>query len=91
VLEPTISSQLAEAASLMLVGMAVVFVFLTLLIVAVNGLSWLCSKLPQSDILDTTSTTQTNTPTTNIPVIPAHHIAAITAAFAAKNKNKSTK
>ena len=88
----TVSAQLAEAASLMLVGMVVVFVFLALLIIAVNALSWLCSKLPQSEPQPQRPLTAVSpAPQTISHGVPPEHVAAITAAFALRQKRKNTK
>jgi oxaloacetate decarboxylase gamma subunit len=39
---------LIEAATLMLVGMSIVFIFLSLLIGAVNFIAWICGKFPEN-------------------------------------------
>jgi oxaloacetate decarboxylase gamma subunit len=41
---------LSEAAVLLGVGMVVVFVFLSVLILAVYGISWLCQKFPEEQV-----------------------------------------
>ena len=46
-MDSNITSALTEAAVLLGVGMAVVFVFLSVLILAVYGISWLCHKFPE--------------------------------------------
>ena len=47
-METNITSALAESAILLGVGMVVVFVFLTLLIGAVQLISYLCEKFPEA-------------------------------------------
>ena len=42
-----LSTMLSEAATLLLVGMSVVFIFLSLLIAAINVIAWLCAKYPE--------------------------------------------
>lgn len=46
-----IYSVLLDAAGLLLVGMVVVFVFLTILIGAIHLIEWLCNKLPDTEEL----------------------------------------
>lgn len=79
-----VTSQLTEAASLMFVGMLVVFLFLALLIAAVNGLSWLCSLFPEqsSDDVSAATSSVSTAQSEAEKEIPKEHIAAINAAFA---------
>lgn len=49
-MQATISELLSEAATLMLVGMIVVFVFLTLLIGAINLIAFINTKLPEEPL-----------------------------------------
>jgi len=84
----TITTQLAEAATLMLVGMLVVFVFLTMLIVAVNGLTWLCKRVQKNKNNNQPKTESSNTTMASAGV-PQAHLAAITAAIAIHQKNHS--
>lgn len=44
-----ISTILVDSAMLLLVGMSVVFVFLTLLIGAIHLIEWLCKKFPAAE------------------------------------------
>lgn len=44
-----ISTILVDSAMLLLVGMSVVFVFLTLLIGAIHLIQWLCNKFPAAE------------------------------------------
>ena len=46
-MQESVSELLLEAGTLLLVGMSVVFVFLTLLIVAINLIAYLCAKFPE--------------------------------------------
>ena len=61
-MDPNITSALTEAAVLLGVGMVVVFVFLSVLILAVYGISWVCHKFPE-DKVDTNL--NVNVPKTN--------------------------
>lgn len=49
-MDSNITSALSEAAVLLGVGMVVVFVFLSVLILAVYGISWLCHKFPEEQV-----------------------------------------
>ena len=82
-LTTSVTQQLAEAASLMLVGMVVVFLFLTLLIFAVKGLTRFCQLLPQTDNNNIPDTESSNKALVGVP---QEHIAAITAAVAMHRK-----
>ncbi|MFC3095014.1 oxaloacetate decarboxylase [Alteromonas sediminis] len=80
-----VTAQLTEAATLMFVGMVVVFVFLAILIVAVKALTWFCNQIPQNNNnkrQETESSTMTMAETQVLP----EHIAAITAAIALHHK-----
>ncbi|GAB3034577.1 OadG family transporter subunit [Bowmanella dokdonensis] len=46
-MDPNVTSLLQDAALLLLVGMVVVFAFLSLLIGVVNLISWICGRLPE--------------------------------------------
>lgn len=76
----SISAQLMEAATLMLVGMVVVFAFLTLLIGGVKLIAFVCAKFPESTPQETMSRG------TSPQTVSAHNdnriVAAITAAIA---------
>ena len=48
-MQTNVSGLLVEAGTLLLVGMSVVFVFLTLLIGAINLIAMICSKFPEDD------------------------------------------
>ncbi len=49
-MQEDVASALLEAANLLLVGMGVVFAFLTLLIGAVNLIAWLNRKFPEPQV-----------------------------------------
>ena len=80
-----VATQLAEAGSLMLVGMAVVFVFLTILIAAVNGLTWFCQTFLENT--NNTSTPNTESSSSAFAGVPKEHVAAISAAIEMHHKN----
>lgn len=79
----TINQLLLEAANLMLVGMVVVFAFLTLLILGVNGLASFCRRFlgqepeapKRASVKRTPTTTQNQTQT-----VDGQLVAAISAA-----------
>lgn len=81
-----ISTLLLDAAILLVVGMSVVFVFLTILIFAIHAIEWISNKLPsgQPDAR-TFSVNQVVTPSQLAPVTSTENVspqvvAAITAA-----------
>lgn len=80
-----VTSLLLEAATLLLVGMSVVFVFLSTLIGAVTGIAWLCAKYPANEAAASAALAMSNRPSP-APQSPQHIplpvIAAITAAIA---------
>ena len=47
-MQTELADMLVEAATLMLVGMLMVFIFLSLMIGAVNLVAWICAKFPES-------------------------------------------
>lgn len=77
-----VADALLEAANLLLVGMVVVFLFLTMLIGAINLIAWLNTIIP-----DSSSNTSANEFKANTPVTPAQQgvspkvVAAIGAAI----------
>lgn len=52
----TVSDLVLQGVNLMLLGMGIVFSFLAILVVALNGMSKLASALYQPEILESTST-----------------------------------
>jgi oxaloacetate decarboxylase gamma subunit len=77
-----VTSLLFEAANLLVVGMVVVFLFLSLLIGAVTGIAWLCAKFPQEDVtLQATLETKSGTSLVHQGEIPQPVITAIAAAI----------
>ncbi len=52
-MQANISDLLLEAAILLSVGMTVVFIFLTLLIGAINVIAFISSKFPEPEVLST--------------------------------------
>lgn len=84
----SISELLMEAGNLLLVGMGFVFVFLTILIFAVNGLKAFCERFPGQERQVPTRASGAKAPST--PVADNNVIAAISAAVHAHRiaKNK---
>ncbi|WP_416305838.1 OadG family transporter subunit [Neptunicella sp. SCSIO 80796] len=76
-MENDIATLLNEAALLMVVGMVVVFLFLVLLIGAVNLIAAICAKFPDTDI----PSTPTRTPVASNKAVSANIVAAISAAI----------
>ncbi|TMP32640.1 OadG family protein [Pseudoalteromonas rubra] len=72
-----ITALLAQAANLMLTGMVGVFVFLSILIIAVKGLSRFAAPAEQAP---PSSRVSKSTPTSGEQV-PSEHLAAISAAI----------
>jgi oxaloacetate decarboxylase gamma subunit len=83
-----LSSLFSEAAILMLVGMGFVFVFLSILILAINLLAKLAVKFP-----DPIPQTRQPKRATNVDTgeIPANIVAAITSAVTQYRKNNTKK
>ncbi|MEP4891079.1 MAG: OadG family transporter subunit [Aliiglaciecola sp.] len=85
-MQASISELLIEAANLMVVGMVVVFVFLTLLIGAVNLIAAINRRLPEEVVPAAAARTQrkvtTDKSSSSVP------IAAITAAVHQYRKNR---
>lgn len=77
----TINQLLFEAANLMLVGMVVVFAFLALLILGVNGLASFCRKFPgQEPEAPKRASAKRNPTTTKDQTVDGQLVAAISAA-----------
>nr|WP_232283232.1 OadG family transporter subunit [Paraglaciecola sp. T6c] len=79
-MQPDVMSLLLEAGMLLLVGMSVVFLFLTLLIGAVNLIAWVCAKFPEEELSVLNQTRNRATPAANQSGVSAPVVAAITAA-----------
>lgn len=84
-MQTNISELLAEASTLMVVGMGVVFVFLTLMIGAVNLIAFINRKLPEES-LPNQSPTSRRAPSANRQDNGAP-VAAIAAAIHQYRKN----
>ena len=82
----TVANQLLEAGSLMLVGMLVVFSFLSLLIVALRLLTWFCGRLPQEQHNYNNQIPNSESSLPASTAVPGAHVAAITAALKMHNK-----
>ncbi|MFT6896976.1 MAG: oxaloacetate decarboxylase gamma subunit [Paraglaciecola sp.] len=77
-----VTSLLFEAANLLVVGMVVVFLFLSLLIGAITAIAWLCGKFPQEDETPQAGlVTKSGVSGVHQGDIPQPVIAAITAAI----------
>lgn len=81
-MQPEVASALAEAANLLLVGMVVVFLFLSMLIGAVNAIAWLNKIIPDpsaADAADNQRFVNNGSPSTQ--GVPPKTVAAISAAI----------
>lgn len=77
-----VTSLLFEAANLLVIGMVVIFLFLSLMIGAVTGIAWLCGKFPEEDgSPQTVSDSQAGASIAHQGEIPQPVIAAIAAAI----------
>jgi oxaloacetate decarboxylase gamma subunit len=76
----SISDLLFEAATLLLVGMTVVFAFLAILIVCVNLLAKLCERFPGQEPQAPTRASAGRSTTTKTDGLDANVVAAISAA-----------
>lgn len=74
-----ISTILTDSAVLLLVGMSVVFVFLTILIGAIHLIEWICNKFPDTELAQGASAVSA-TATQNNEVSP-QVVAAISSAI----------
>lgn len=88
-MQANINDLLLEAAILLAVGMSVVFIFLTLLILAINLIAYVSSKYPEQEALST-APRRSNVATNNLPAtgVSPSVVAAITAAIHQYRKNK---
>ncbi|MDU0355652.1 OadG family transporter subunit [Paraglaciecola aquimarina] len=81
-MQPDVAHALAEAANLLFVGMAVVFLFLTMLIGAVNLIAWLNRLFPEETINPGTGPQSfSQSPATNSQNVSPKVVAAITTAI----------
>jgi oxaloacetate decarboxylase gamma subunit len=82
IMNTEIADMLTEAATLLLVGMSVVFIFLTMLIAAINFIAWVCAKYPESQVTLSMGQRTKSAPNIHVgQVIPASTVAAIGAAI----------
>ena len=79
-MQADVASGLVEAANLLLVGMGVVFAFLTLLIGAVNFISWLNQKFPESTSSHSSVQSASHPGVQSHQHVPPKIVAAISAA-----------
>ncbi|GAC33358.1 OadG family protein [Paraglaciecola polaris] len=79
-MQPDVTSLLLEAGMLLLVGMSVVFLFLTLLIGAVNVIAWASAKFPEDTPSASKNMHNRAAPATSQSGVPAPVVAAISAA-----------
>lgn len=79
-MQPDVMSLLLEAGMLLLVGMSVVFLFLTLLIGAVNIIAWGSAKFPEEVPKSVNKARSSSSPATNQSGVSAPVVAAISAA-----------
>lgn len=85
-MQASISELLVEAATLMAVGMTVVFVFLTILIGAVNFIAFINTKLPAEDLPSATdSPHRKRVVKNNVESVPIAAIAAAVHKYRSKN------
>ena len=81
-MQTELADMLVEAATLMLVGMSMVFIFLSLMIGAVNLVAWLCAKSPESQEQSMNKQTSRNSSSSSAKQsISPSTTAAITAAI----------
>ena len=80
-MQPEVANALAEAANLLLVGMSMVFLFLSILIGAITLIAWICKLIPDESLnsAENQSNFTTRTLSNNQGVSPKV-VAAISAA-----------
>lgn len=77
-----LASMLSEAGTLLLVGMSVVFIFLSLLIGAINLIAWMCAKYPEvQDSSASCGFSQTVSSSVSTQNVSPSTVAAISAAI----------
>lgn len=77
-----LADMLTEAATLMLIGMSIVFIFLSFLIGAVNFTAWICAKSPEGqDQTVTRQSSQKSPVSSSTRNIPPSTVAVISAAI----------
>lgn len=81
-MQPEVANALAEAANLLLVGMVVVFLFLSMLIGAISLIAWINRLIPDESLNVTAN--QANISSNTLPNnqgVPPKIVAAISAAI----------
>jgi oxaloacetate decarboxylase gamma subunit len=81
-MQPEVANALVEAANLLVVGMVVVFLFLSMLIGAITLIAWVNKLIPDESLktIENNSKLANNTPSNNQGVSPKI-VAAISAAI----------
>lgn len=81
-MQPDIASALTEAANLLLVGMVVVFLFLSMLIGAITLIAWLNKQFPDPSMMaKTRPKPSSNLAKANNQAVAPNIVAAISAAI----------
>jgi oxaloacetate decarboxylase gamma subunit len=81
-MQPEVANALAEAANLLLVGMVVVFLFLSMLIGAISLIAWINKLIPDESLNATENQTKfTNNTLANHQGVSPKIVAAISAAI----------
>ncbi|MFT5839810.1 MAG: oxaloacetate decarboxylase gamma subunit [Flavobacteriales bacterium] len=81
-MQPEVANALAEAANLLLVGMVVVFLFLSMLIGAITLIAWVNKLIPDESLNTIQNPPKLNNrPLTNNQGVSPKVLAAITAAI----------
>ena len=81
-MQPEVANALAEAANLLLVGMVVVFLFLSMLIGAITLIAWINKLIPDESLNSTDNQTKlTNSTSSDNQGVSPKIVAAISAAI----------
>ncbi|MEP1447774.1 MAG: OadG family transporter subunit [Paraglaciecola sp.] len=81
-MQPEVANALAEAANLLLVGMVVVFLFLSMLIGAITLIAWLVKLVPDESLKPIENRGKlTNSTSANNQTVSPKIVAAISAAI----------
>lgn len=83
-----IVSDLIEAANLLMVGMGVVFIFLSILIGAVTLMSWLNRRFPEATPTSAASRSSSTKTITRTQGVSPNLVAAISAAISQHRRNQ---